>query len=183
MHIPALCLSCVNTFLSHWWYQIQRAFDVIKFHRLFNLEFLHVFSIHTSFIFAVTLLCPCHSSNLDLFACVSNTEPPVNDDTHFPLWFLQPHSWSSLKPRKGHTKHPAPGVSRHLSKWAYDAFCTKAKAEFPSSSCLPSFSSVKLFWLVKFCMSAFELRPLFWSTTIYYSFHYLSLLFHKPFHW
>lgn len=96
VQIPALCLSRVNTSLSHQWYQIQQAFDVIKFHRVSNFEFLHVVSIHTSFIFAVTLLCPCHSSYLDLSAWFSNTEPPVNDDTHFPLWFLQPHSWSSL---------------------------------------------------------------------------------------
>lgn len=138
----------------------------------------YVFSIRISFIFAVTLLHPCHSSHLDVFAYVSHTEPSVNDDTLFPFWFLQLLSWH----QKDHAEHPAPGASRHLSKWAYDAFYTKSKAEFPSNSCLPWFSNVK-FLLVKFFMSAFQLRPFFWSTTICHSFYYLSLLFHQPFHW
>lgn len=56
MHFPTLCLSHVNIFLSHWLYQIQQALDVIKFHRLFNLEFLQFFFIHTSIIFGVTIL-------------------------------------------------------------------------------------------------------------------------------
>lgn len=75
LHWKALC------FLSHWWYQIQQAFDIIKCHRLFNLEFLHAFSIHTSFICGVTLRCPCHSLHLDLFACFSNAEMSLMIDT------------------------------------------------------------------------------------------------------
>ena len=140
MHTSALCLSYVNTSLSHWWYQIRQAFDIIKFHGLFNFEFLHVFSIHTSFIFAVTLVYPCHSSCLDLFACASNTEPPVNDNT-FPTLIFATLLLIFIESNKKPCKQPAPGASKHLSKWAYDAFCTKAKVDFPSNSCLPSFSN------------------------------------------
>lgn len=46
-----------------------------------------------------------------------------------------------IESNKKPCKQPAPGASKHLSKWAYDAFCTKAKVDFPSNSCLPSFSN------------------------------------------
>ena len=91
----------------------------------------YVFSVHISFIFAVTLLHPGHSAHLDVFPYVSNTEPYVNDDTYFPFLFLQ------LLYDTEKTMQNTLGVPRHLSKWVYDAFYTKSKAEFLSDSCLP----------------------------------------------
>lgn len=35
----------------------------------------------------MSLLCPCHSSQMDLFACFSNTEESFNNYMHFPFGF------------------------------------------------------------------------------------------------
>lgn len=143
LHCPAYSSSLLvlpQSILSHWLYQVQQASDVIKF----NVEFLHFFYSDFNYFWCHSSN-PCHSSQL--YICLFFKYWAFCQWWYtFLILILQPHSWSSLEQQQQKvlstplTDFPQI-VSRYLSKWTRDAFCTKVGVEFPSNSSLPLFSN------------------------------------------
>ena len=155
-----------RTQLSDWsdliWseYQIQQAFDVIKFHRLSALNF-YVFSLRISFIFAVTLLHPSHSSfwmYLPMFQILSLLSMMIHI-SHSDFYNFSHDTKNTMQ----HTL-PQEFPDTWVNGFMIHSILNPKLSSLATPVC-HDFLMWKFFWLssflVKFFMYAFELRPFF----------------------